>query len=198
VFHDTGNLNFTFLACKGEYNAELQTEVILRAVSSFGIDAGRSGRNDITAHGRKFSGNAFYKTGDRCCHRGTILIYGLNPEPVSDDEISGTELERLTGKFTDNGRRFGCPIKFTYEIYKRLAWGDIQIQYSVNGGKITETAVFSDAMNAGLISRIPAALKGKFFSSDILSSALGHTGCGDESESEMISDIKDLIKEQEF
>lgn len=74
VFHDLGNLNFTFLARRGSYNVEQQTEVILRAVRSFGINAVRNGRNDLVVDGKKFSGNAFYCTGDCCCHHGTILI----------------------------------------------------------------------------------------------------------------------------
>lgn len=74
VFHDLGNLNFTFLTRKEDYRVERQTEVILRAVRSFGIDAVRTGRNDLAVEGRKFSGNAFYRTGDYCYHHGTILI----------------------------------------------------------------------------------------------------------------------------
>lgn len=74
VFHDLGNLNFTFLARKEDYDLEKQTEVILRAVQSFGIPARRTGRNDLTVKGRKFSGNAFYTTGDFCYHHGTVLI----------------------------------------------------------------------------------------------------------------------------
>lgn len=74
VFHDLGNLNFTFLTRKSSYSVEQQTEVILQAVRSFGIEAVRTGRNDLTVDGRKFSGNAFYRTGDYCYHHGTILI----------------------------------------------------------------------------------------------------------------------------
>ncbi len=75
VFHDLGNLNFTFLARKSGYDVEKQSEVILRAVQSFGIPAVRNGRNDLTAEGRKFSGNAFYRRGACCYHHGTILIH---------------------------------------------------------------------------------------------------------------------------
>lgn len=74
VFHDLGNLNFTFLVRESDYDVAKQSEVILRAVQSFGIPAERSGRNDLTVEGRKFSGNAFYKTGGFCYHHGTIMI----------------------------------------------------------------------------------------------------------------------------
>ena len=74
VFHDLGNLNFTFLMPQPLYDLDRQLEVICTAVRSFGVTAERSGRNDILAAGRKFSGNAFYKNGKQAYHHGTILI----------------------------------------------------------------------------------------------------------------------------
>ncbi len=73
VFHDLGNLNFTFLVPQPDYDLEKQTAVILAAVRCLGIQAARSGRNDILADGRKFSGNAFYKNGTQAYHHGTLL-----------------------------------------------------------------------------------------------------------------------------
>lgn len=74
VFHDLGNLNFTFLVSKEHYDVEKQLEVIVNAVNRLGIPAMKSGRNDITVEGRKFSGNAFYSDGIHSYHHGTILI----------------------------------------------------------------------------------------------------------------------------
>lgn len=74
VYHDLGNLNFTFVADRNLYDVHRQLEVILSAVKSLGIDAEFSGRNDIVADGRKFSGNAFLKTPDAALHHGTILV----------------------------------------------------------------------------------------------------------------------------
>lgn len=74
VFHDLGNLNFTFLVRKSDYDVSRQLDVILNAVSACGIFAKKSGRNDITVNGRKFSGNAFYFSGENAYHHGTILI----------------------------------------------------------------------------------------------------------------------------
>ena len=74
VYHDMGNLNFTFLVQKENYDLPRQLSVIARACQALGIPAEVSGRNDITAQGRKFSGNAFYEHEGRCYHHGTLLI----------------------------------------------------------------------------------------------------------------------------
>ena len=74
VFHDVGNLNFSFIVDKNEYDLTRQLSVILAAVRSFGIQAEFSGRNDIVADGRKFSGNAFCHRRGGSFHHGTILI----------------------------------------------------------------------------------------------------------------------------
>lgn len=74
VYHDSRNLNFSFIASPGSYDLSRQTEVLLSAVKSFGIDAVLSGRNDLLAEGRKFSGNAFCHRKTGSFHHGTILI----------------------------------------------------------------------------------------------------------------------------
>ena len=75
VYHDLGNLNFTFIARSADFDKGTQTEVILSAVRSLGINAEKNGRNDLTVDGRKFSGHAYYKTKDRCYHHGTVMLY---------------------------------------------------------------------------------------------------------------------------
>lgn len=74
VFHDRGNLNFSFIAGEGIYDVERQLNLILRAVRSFGIPCEFSGRNDLLADGRKFSGNAFCARGPMRQHHGTLML----------------------------------------------------------------------------------------------------------------------------
>lgn len=74
VYHDLGNLNFSFCVHRDNYDVERQMEVIAEAVRSFGIPAERTGRNDLEAYGKKFSGNAFLKTEQGCCHHGTLML----------------------------------------------------------------------------------------------------------------------------
>lgn len=74
VFHDLGNLNFTFILSKQLYDLDKQLSVIINAVRKQGINAKFVGRNDIEVEGKKFSGNAFYFTDRTAYHHGTILI----------------------------------------------------------------------------------------------------------------------------
>lgn len=74
VYHDLGNLNFTFVTHKEDYDVSRQLDVILHALQQLGIPAEKSGRNDLLADGRKFSGNAFYDNGKRCFHHGTLMV----------------------------------------------------------------------------------------------------------------------------
>ena len=106
VFHDLGNLNFTFLVTKDNYNVERQLEVILEAVRQRGIPAEKTGRNDISVEGRKFSGNAFYSEGHQCYHHGTLLInvdmsmlsHYLN---VSRDKLKSKGVESVRSRVTN-------------------------------------------------------------------------------------------------
>ncbi|WP_302762178.1 lipoate--protein ligase [Christensenella hongkongensis] len=74
VFHDMENLNFSFIVGRETYDLHRQLKVMLAAAKMFGIDAEFSGRNDILADGRKFSGNAFCFRKNGAFHHGTILI----------------------------------------------------------------------------------------------------------------------------
>ena len=74
VFHDLGNLNFTFLVSKENYDVDRQLSVIQKACALTGITAEKSGRNDLLAQSGKFSGNAFYQVGQNAYHHGTLLI----------------------------------------------------------------------------------------------------------------------------
>ena len=74
VFHDLGNLNFTFLVNEEEYDLDRQLWVIKAACRELGLSAERSGRNDVLVDGRKFSGNAFYHSKGKAYHHGTLLV----------------------------------------------------------------------------------------------------------------------------
>ena len=77
VYHDLGNLNFTFIADAGTLstlNFTIFCEPVIRTLAKFGVTAEVNGRNDMTIDGRKFSGNSQYLKQGRIMHHGTILF----------------------------------------------------------------------------------------------------------------------------
>lgn len=74
VYHDCGNLNFSFIAGVNRYDQDRQLHLILEAVRALGIPCEATGRNDLTAGGRKFSGNAFCMRSKVKQHHGTLLV----------------------------------------------------------------------------------------------------------------------------
>ena len=71
VYHDQGNLNFTFLCRRDLFDIERQDQIILNALNHLGIKAEKNGRNDLVVDDRKFSGHAYYKGKKNCFHHGS-------------------------------------------------------------------------------------------------------------------------------
>ena len=74
VYHDLGNLNFSFIVPRADYDVDRQLRVVMNAVAQCGLTAEKSGRNDLLIDGRKFSGNAFRLLKASALHHGTLLI----------------------------------------------------------------------------------------------------------------------------
>ena len=77
VFHDLGNVNFTFIQTgKSEMLVDFRkfTQPILDVLLKLGIGARFEGRNDLTIGGKKFSGNAEHIWKHRVLHHGTLLF----------------------------------------------------------------------------------------------------------------------------
>ena len=241
VFHDLGNLNFTFIVRKPDYDVDRQLQVILEAVRRLGIQAEKTGRNDITVEGRKFSGNAFYQTGDCCYHHGTLLVhadkenmsrylnvpreklaskgvssvksrvanldefcpgltvdreafsqvYGQVAEKMEEKELPEDAIGPLTEKFESWQWKYGRKIPFEHEMEQRFAWGGIQMQFHVDGGRIQEVNVFSDAMDQELIGNLSERLKGCPYDGNAMCEAVKEAG----TEGGIRQDILSLIKE---
>ena len=96
VYHDLGNLNFSFVADKSLYDVRRQQGVIQKALQHFGLEAEISGRNDLLCQGRKFSGNAFFNGTFNNLHHGTILI-------KTDGELMQRYLTVDTSKLQKHG-----------------------------------------------------------------------------------------------
>ena len=74
VYHDLGNLNFTFIAKDDIYSIHNQMEMIANALKAIGVNAQVNGRNDIEVDGFKVSGNAFAHQNKTHLHHGTLLV----------------------------------------------------------------------------------------------------------------------------
>ena len=76
VFHDLGNICFTFISCNNDSFSDFKrfTLPIIEALKGLGINAEFSGRNDLLIDGKKFSGNAQYNYKNKVMHHGTLLF----------------------------------------------------------------------------------------------------------------------------
>lgn len=99
VYHDLGNLNFTYIqdASSGiQLDLGMFCRPLAQAICSLGAHAVVNGRNDITIDGKKFSGNAQYVKDGRVMHHGTILF-------SSDLTVAGRALTPDPEKVVSNG-----------------------------------------------------------------------------------------------
>ena len=98
VYHDLGNLNFTFIVDANDaerINFRMFCEPVMRALATFGVTAELSGRNDITVGGKKISGNPQYLKEGRVMHHGTILF---DSDPAIIGNALRVDREKLASK----------------------------------------------------------------------------------------------------
>lgn len=96
VYHDLGNLNFSFITKDdGEsfHNFRKFTEPVVAALQKLGVNAELSGRNDLLAEGRKISGNAQFSTKGRMFSHGTLLFNSEMDSVVSALKVKKDKIE---------------------------------------------------------------------------------------------------------
>lgn len=77
VYHDLGNLNFSFHTLLGQYDFmdfSVFTKPVLAVLNNLGVPAVLQGRNDLLVDGKKFSGNAKLARQGKMIQHGTILL----------------------------------------------------------------------------------------------------------------------------
>ena len=77
VYHDKGNLNFTFIVDQDkapDFNFQVFVVPVIKALEKIGVHAEFTGRNDLTIDGMKFSGNSQYAKHGRLLHHGCIML----------------------------------------------------------------------------------------------------------------------------
>ncbi|GIN84076.1 lipoate-protein ligase LplJ [Heyndrickxia sporothermodurans] len=96
VYHDLGNLNFSFITKDdGEsfHNFLKFTEPVIEALKELGVNAELSGRNDIQVGGRKISGNAQFSTKGRMFSHGTLMLDSEIENVVSALKVKKDKIE---------------------------------------------------------------------------------------------------------
>ena len=110
VYHDMGNLNFSFILDRNDYDLHRQLGIILSAVRKLGISAEFSGRNDILSEGAKFSGNAFCYKKTGAFHHGTILV---DADMTKLSRYLSVSKDKIASKGVDSVRSRVCNLKET-------------------------------------------------------------------------------------
>ncbi|MFY4774255.1 lipoate--protein ligase [Metabacillus sp. RGM 3146] len=109
VYHDLGNLNFSFIfKDDGDsfHNFLKFTEPVIKALKRLGVNAELSGRNDILADGRKISGNAQFATKGRIFSHGTLLFDTemenvVNALNVKKDKIESKGIKSIRNRIAN-------------------------------------------------------------------------------------------------
>ena len=245
VYHDLGNLNFTFLVPAELWDLDAQVEVLMRALRRLGIDAERSGRNDLTIGGRKFSGHAFYHRGDASYHHGTLMVdveaeplgrylsvsplklgakgvssvrsrvvnlvevapgitveglrrelaasfgevFGGTAEPLPDDAVDAAVLAERCERYRSDAWLLRDVRTFERSRSARFAWGTVRMDWTTEGGRIADAALWSDGLDADLLERIPAELIGMTATAEGVAERLRCIGAA----SDMADDLASLF-----
>ena len=118
VYHDLGNLNFSFITKDdGDsfHNFARFTEPVVRALNKMNVPAELIGRNDLLIDGRKFSGNAQFSTKGRMFSHGTLMfdseiehvVEALN---VSEEKIKSKGIKSIRSRVANISEFLDEPI----------------------------------------------------------------------------------------
>lgn len=138
VYHDTGNLNFSFVTDddgNSFHNFQKFTEPIVEALKSLGVDAKLSGRNDIQFGEAKISGNAMVKVKDRMFSHGTLMLNSeldevQNALKVNPAKIKSKGIKSVRSRVANISEFLDEPIDIDEfkEIILKSIFGETQVE----------------------------------------------------------------------
>ncbi len=125
VYHDLGNLNFSFITKddgQSFHNFRKFTEPVVQALHSLGVDAQLTGRNDIQVGERKISGNAQFVTKGRMFSHGTLMLASeienvVSALNVNQDKIKSKGVKSIRSRVANISEFLAEPI--TMDEFKR-------------------------------------------------------------------------------
>lgn len=136
VFHDLGNLNYTFIVNDNGSTGidfEKYTQPILDVLHGLSVNAELTGRNDLTIDGRKFSGNSQYRYRGRLLHHGTLLFSSSLPDissalKVDSSKFEGKGVQSVRSRVTNISEHLKMPLTLTE--FKQLVTANIRNSHS--------------------------------------------------------------------
>lgn len=120
VYHDLGNLNFTFISSQKTKDMAKWMDIILKSLGKVGLRAKLEGRNDLTIDGKKFSGMAFIEDNDKFMVHGTLMV-DLDLTKLS--KCLTPDISKFTGKGIKSVKSRVCNLK---DIRKDLTIKDLK------------------------------------------------------------------------
>lgn len=146
VFHDIGNINFTFiLNSESDFsNYAKFTQPIIDFLHTLGVEASLSGRNDLLIGDKKISGNAQYMHKNRILHHGTLLYSAESDKltaslKVSEDKIKSKGIKSVKSRITNIKNHLKTQMT-AQDFIEKLAifmksQGDISCEYDLSKDK---------------------------------------------------------------
>lgn len=150
VFHDIGNLNFTFIqnveAGKKEIDFLRYLQPIVDALQSLGVPAEFSGRNDLVINGQKISGNAMTFFGNRVLEHGTLLFSSQMADvsaalKVDPDKFIDKAVKSVRSRVTNISDHLPKPMTV-------VEFKDYLMDYIMRQNQMTELQNLTDAEEA--------------------------------------------------
>lgn len=155
VFHDLGNINFTFIVNDKEdsfTNFKKFTMPIIDVLEKLDIKAEFTGRNDLTIGGKKFSGNAQYNFKNRILHHGTLLFssnmselsLALKKKPL---KFSDKGVKSISGRVTNISSHLKSPIdisEFIDMVMRHIMKTNNEELYSLNAYDINKINLLAE------------------------------------------------------
>jgi lipoate-protein ligase A len=137
VYHDLGNINYTFIENNKKSFNDFRgfCEPITKALNELGVQAEFSGRNDMTIDGKKFSGTAQCKYKNRVMHHGTLLFSSKKADITGalkprDIKFSGKSVKSVASRVTNISEYLKEPmdvLEFRNLVMESVAGGLINV-----------------------------------------------------------------------
>ena len=139
VYHDLGNLNYSFITKDdGEsfHNYKKFTEPVVEALKELGVNAELSGRNDLVVGERKISGNAQFATKGRMFSHGTLMLSSeienvVSALKVKEDKIKSKGIKSIRSRVANISEFLAEPLtmeEFRQKLLEHIFGGLENVQ----------------------------------------------------------------------